>query len=53
MDVDIPDAASEQRVAINELKNFCVGRDAGMGQVGQSLKHHLALAQVCPKQAHR
>ena len=45
MGVDISDPEAEQRLALDEMKNLCVCRDAGMRKVCQCVQHALALTQ--------
>ncbi len=46
MDIVISDATPEQGVANDEMQNFRVGCDDGMGQVRQGAQHHLSLTQI-------
>src|SRR5271157_584849 len=50
MNIDIPDAASEQGLAIDETQDFRVGGDGGMGQVGECVQHDVALTQIAQSQ---
>jgi hypothetical protein len=46
MSVDVPDPAPEQRMAVDEMQDFCLGGNAGLGQVRHRVQHHFALAQI-------
>src|SRR5260221_4760776 len=44
--VDVADAASKERVAVDELPNFGIRGDAGLGQVRQSAQDQRAPPEI-------
>ena len=46
MGIDVPDANAEKRSAIDEVEDFVIRRDGGLGQLSQSAQHEITFAQI-------
>jgi hypothetical protein len=50
MGINIPDAAPEQRVTVDEGQNFRIRSNRGARQLRQGVQHNLSLPQIAQRE---